>query len=99
MSRMTSRIAQSAPWMYAATPLTKSLVTLKAFLPITTGSMKLTSVVPEKNSTHSKTSRLEWGYFEMVQFSFTFTYGYKGANTGSQIRSDSVDLAMRLGDI
>lgn len=71
VSSMTSRIAQSAPWMYAATPLTKSLVTLKAFLPITTGSTKLTSVAPEKDSTHSKTSRLEWDYFDTVQFSLT----------------------------
>lgn len=87
--------------MYAATPLTKSLVTLKAFLPITTGSMKLTSVIPEKNSTHSKTFRPEWGYLDMVQSHLAShdTYGYKGATTGSQIRSDSVDLVMSLGDI
>lgn len=52
MSRITSKIAQSTSWIYPATPLTKSLVTLKTFLPMTTGSMKLMSVVPEKNNTH-----------------------------------------------
>lgn len=51
-SSVTSRIAQSTSWMYAATALTKSLVTLKAFLPMTTGSMKLMSVVPERDDTH-----------------------------------------------
>lgn len=59
VSSITSVIAQSTPWMYSAIPLTKSLVTLKTFLPITTGSMKLTSVVPEKNNTHSGQSSSE----------------------------------------
>lgn len=40
----------NTPWIYSAIPLTKSLVALKTFLPVTTGSKKLMSVAPEENS-------------------------------------------------
>lgn len=50
VSSITSMTVHSTPWIYSAIPLAKSLVTLKTFLPMTTGSMKLTSVAPEENT-------------------------------------------------
>lgn len=51
VSSSTSKTAQSPSWTCPATPLTTSLVTLKAFLPMMTGSTKLRSVVPARDNT------------------------------------------------
>lgn len=49
-SSITSMTVHNTPWMYSAVPLTKSFATLKAFLPMTTGSMKLRSEAPGEDT-------------------------------------------------
>lgn len=51
----------NTPRIYSAIPLTKSLVTLKTFLPMTTGSIKLTPGAPEENTVYVMQFRqLNW---------------------------------------
>lgn len=56
----------NTPWMYSAIPPTKSLVTLKTFLPKTTGSMKLMSLAPEENTVLLCFSR-QLGYIGIIE--------------------------------